>query len=221
MLSWSFQDVLTGCLNCVAYRLDKGHFLRVCAQEGSLIYYNYEQEIAPQEEDQQVLGKGGFGKVLKASLRGAEVAMKVVASEVLPSNRRIESFPAEVNHVSRLQRSCDNIVKLLVFSHRPDGALCLVYELANQGCLYRLPEEFSNQEALGLFKQYATGLAQMHSCRVVHANIKPGNLLLHKLPDGSFRGVIGDLGWQRLWGRGVLAFLPEVLARLNRQRARV
>ena len=195
MLSWSFQYGLTGCLNCAAYRLEKGPYLsRVCAQEGSLIHYNYEEEIAPQEEAQQVLGEGGFGKVLKASLRGAEVAIKVVASEVLPSNRRIESFLAEVNHVSRLQRSCDNIVKLLGFSHRPDGALCLVYELANQGCLYRLPEELSIQEALGLFKQYATGLAHMHSCRVVHADIKPGNLLLHKLPDGSFRGVIGDLG---------------------------
>lgn len=179
------------------------------AQEWSLNYYNYDEEIAAQWEQQEVLGEGGFGKVVKATLRGVDVAIKVVAGHGVPSASRTTSFLAEVNHVSRLQRTCEHIVKLLGFSHRPDGAICLVYELANQGSLCQLPGGFSIHEALGLFRQFAVGLQHMHSCHVVHADIKPPNLLLHKLPDGRLRGCIGDLGVAELVPPGSLGVGPR------------
>lgn len=105
--------------------------------------------------------------------------------------------------------SREHIVKLLGFCHRPDCAICLVYELANQGSLSELPEGFSIHEALGLFRQYAVGLQHMHSCQVVHGDIKPPNLLLHKFPDGRLRGCIGDLGVAELVQPGLLGVGPR------------
>lgn len=83
------------------------------AQEGRLIYYNYEEEIAAQWEDHEVLGEGGFGQVVRATLRGADVAIKVVAGHNVPSATTTDSFLAEVNHVSRLQRTHREAARIL------------------------------------------------------------------------------------------------------------
>ena len=173
----------------------------VCAQEWSIAYYNYEEEVAPQFEQAAVLGEGAYGKVLRCTLRRVDVAIKVETG--VPSAHGIESFLQEVNHVSRLQR-CENIVQLLGFSHRPEGAICLVYELSNQGCLDDLPNGINFLEALCLFLQYAKGLEHMHSCSVVHGDIKPWNMLLHKYPDGRLKGCLEDLGLAQLVPPGEL-----------------
>jgi eukaryotic-like serine/threonine-protein kinase len=53
-------------------------------------------------------------------------------------------------------------------------------------------------EALSIAKQICAGLAQAHKQGVVHGDLKTGNVLLSKAPDGSVRAVITDFGLAKL-----------------------
>ena len=151
-----------------------------------------------------VIGHGGFGKVYKGCVDGKEVAIKMVSTaekgEVRPARvqRAMDTLLAELNIGSRLQQGTEHIVRLFGWSHQADGTVCLVYEYANMGSLTEIPEEMDLPAALRLFTQYAKGLAYMHDRKTLHGDVKPGNLLLHRICDGTWVGRLGDLGLSQI-----------------------
>ena len=136
----------------------------------------------------------------KGCIGGQDVAIKIVRrSRGAAFTRGIDALMVEPNYVSRLQLGCPHIVRLLGMSHSDVGALCLVYEYANMGCMNCVPEDLDFRGAVGLFAQFAKGLQHMHNMSTVHGDLKPHNMLLHREGEGgAVRGLLADLGMAKL-----------------------
>ncbi|KAF5802652.1 putative protein kinase RLK-Pelle-RLCK-Os family [Helianthus annuus] len=149
-----------------------------------------------------VLGSGGFGTVYKGIFsNGVVVAVKVLNGT---SDKRIEEqFMAEVSTMGRTHHF--NLVRLYGFCFE-SSLRALVYEFMVNGSLDNhlfkakkgamITFEKLHEIALGT----ARGIAYLHEeCaqRIVHYDIKPGNILL----DSKFCAKVADFGLAKLCNR--------------------
>ncbi|MGQ0534806.1 MAG: protein kinase domain-containing protein [Methanobacteriota archaeon] len=134
----------------------------------------------------RLLGRGGSGRVFAARDRlvGREVAVK----EVLGGSTSSEGL-REAQVMGRLQHP--NVVTLYDVVSRP-GATLLVTEFLENGSLHdRLANRsLTDREAVHVAKGMLAGLAEAHRRGIVHADLKPGNILL----DGAGTAKLGDFG---------------------------
>lgn len=137
------------------------------------------------------IAQGGMGQVFKAEHRmmGREVAIKV-----LPQSRStpaaIENFTREIRFQAILDH--ENLVRAYDAGH--DGNVYyLVTEFVRGTDLRRLVRsqgKLSMSQAGTLIAQAALGLQSAHDKRLIHRDIKPGNILV--TTDG--RAKVSDLG---------------------------
>ena len=146
------------------------------------------------------LGSGGFGEVYKGNLSdGTTVAVKVLRAN---SDKRIkEQFVAEVGTIGKVHHF--NLVKLYGFCFEKE-LRALVYEYMKNGSLDKYL--FHENKTLGYEKLHkiavgtARGISYLHEdCqqRIVHYDIKPGNILL----DNNFNPKVADFGLAKLCNR--------------------
>lgn len=139
-----------------------------------------------------VLGKGGMGIVYRAEQVSLhrEVALKVLSKELTSDPVFVARFVAEARAAARL--SHPNVVQ--VFDVDRDGDTYFYsMELMAAGSLedrLRRDKKIPVDEALGLIRDAARGLAYAESLRIVHRDIKPDNLML----DQHGHVKIADLG---------------------------
>jgi serine/threonine-protein kinase len=152
--------------------------------------------ILDQFHIQQIIGKGGMGRVYlarQASLdRNAAIKIVHVASE----NKRWR-FRNEARAISRL--SHENIVTVYNFGELADGSLFLAMEYVEGPTLARVLEQgrMDLQRGLRLLLQCASALAYAHQRGVVHRDLKPQNLILGRSA-GHEQVKILDFGLARL-----------------------
>ena len=159
------------------------------------------------------LGAGGMGEVYRA----VHVRLnRPAALKVLHANQAADpTFQARFLREARAAAALShpNIVEVFDFGEQ-DGASYLVMELIPDGSLRTLLRQRSTGQgwSLGLgvdlVRQAAEGLAYAHAHGMVHRDIKPDNLLLHRLDSlsSSERGAaaeryelkISDFGLARL-----------------------
>jgi len=128
------------------------------------------------------IGQGGQGTVYKARHRRMDrlVALKVLSRAVTQNPDELRRFQREVMAAARLSHT--NIVA----SYDADddkGFHFLVMELVegqDLGTLVRRHGPLSVNNALNFTLQAAEGLAYAHSLKIIHRDIKPGNLLVDK-----------------------------------------
>ncbi|KAJ9184565.1 hypothetical protein P3X46_004279 [Hevea brasiliensis] len=139
------------------------------------------------------LGEGGSGLVFKGFLRelGRLVAVKKIDAE------SEDLFINEVNIISSLRHR--NLVQFMGWCHEQDEYL-LVYEYMPKGSLH--DHLFGNRRTLPWNVRYSTALALASALkylhedaepRVLHRDIKPGNILLRE----DFTAKVGDFGISR------------------------
>ncbi|EDV92979.1 GH18529 [Drosophila grimshawi] len=131
-----------------------------------------------------VLGEGSYGKVKEAmnSENLSRLAVKILTKRKL---RRIpngeQNVTREIHLLKQLKHR--NIVDLVdVLYNEEKQKMYLVMEY----CIGGLQEMLDNApdkkmplyQAHRYFQQLVNGLEYLHSCRVIHKDIKPGNLLL-------------------------------------------
>ncbi|HXA50571.1 MAG TPA: tetratricopeptide repeat protein, partial [Candidatus Acidoferrum sp.] len=84
----------------------------------------------------------------------------------------------------------------------PDGEIdCLSMEFIEGETLWQriaAKGPLSGKEALEVARQICAGLAQAHRQGVIHGDLKSGNVILGKSPEGRMRAVITDFGLARL-----------------------
>ncbi|KAK7290040.1 hypothetical protein RIF29_04161 [Crotalaria pallida] len=147
-----------------------------------------------------MLGSGGFGSVYKAFFKnGITAAVKVLNGS---SDKRIEEqFMAEVSTIGRTHHF--NLVQLYGFCFEKD-LRALVYEYMENGSL---DEYLFHKNKTLIFEKLhdiavgtAKGIAYLHEeCqqRIIHYDIKPGNILL----DSNFDPKVADFGLAKLLNR--------------------
>ncbi|KAJ3676836.1 hypothetical protein LUZ60_002560 [Juncus effusus] len=146
------------------------------------------------------IGSGGFGVVYKGQLpNGVPIAVKVLNNNL--EKKAEVQFMAEVGTIGRTYHV--NLVKLYGFCYE-QSLKALAYEYMENGSLDQ--HLFNKEKILGFNKLpaiavgTAKGIRYLHEeCdqRIVHYDIKPGNVLL----TASFSPKVADFGLAKLCDR--------------------
>jgi serine/threonine-protein kinase len=137
------------------------------------------------------LDRGGFAEVWKArdTVEGRDVALKVSLPGAVEEWGR-EEIEREARIASRLHHP--NVVAVRN-ADWIDGRFAIATDLASANLEKYRRAWRSGAAALDVIRQIAAGLAYAHGQRVIHRDVKPGNILI--FPDG--RAAIGDFGSSR------------------------
>ena len=150
------------------------------------------------------IGRGGMGRVYKAEHRTMHrlVALKVLASELLATERAVELFRHEVRAVAQLVHP--NIITAFD-AGEGEGRYYLVLEYIdgpNLDQLVRKQGPLSVGLASDYIRQAAAGLQCAHARGMVHRDIKPANILVQRHgqngDDAPGLVKISDFGLARL-----------------------
>lgn len=155
---------------------------------------NYETEVKAHLHG--TCGTGGFGSVLRATVRGSEVVLKMPRQEQSWADKVTWASSMELNILKSIPLH-NNILRLLAVTYPPAvaPAAALVFPLANLGDLHR-QQHLDGRVLLKIMLGVAQGLDHLHSHSCLHIDIKPSNILLHA-EDGHMsnaRGMLADFG---------------------------
>jgi serine/threonine-protein kinase len=145
----------------------------------------------------ELLGTGGMGRVFRASradgLFEQDVAIKLTRRTRL-SHVVAEQFARERQILARLQHR--NIAQLFDGGVTPDGESWFVMELVSGLAVtdYVRENGLDLRDRLQLFRQIAGAVQHAHAHLVVHADIKPSNVIVTK--DGTAKLL--DFGVSRV-----------------------
>uniref|UniRef100_A0A3Q4MXJ4 Protein kinase domain-containing protein n=1 Tax=Neolamprologus brichardi TaxID=32507 RepID=A0A3Q4MXJ4_NEOBR len=144
------------------------------------------------------LGEGGFGIVAKCrdTMTNRAVAIKVNKSDPdILQQAKLEIFILE--QLRRLDPDAANIVKWNGFFH--DGErVCLKFELLDQ-CLWDYIGDRKNQglpiiEVRPILGQLTNALSHLGSVGIVHADLKPGNIMVVNRHESPIKVKLIDFG---------------------------
>jgi serine/threonine-protein kinase len=181
--------------NDLAQKLvDEGKLTRY--QADALLTRRFTDLVMGNYEILDKLGSGGMGTVYKARHRRMKrvVALKLLSRESENAETFRQRFQREVETIARL--SHPNIVMAFDADEAKAGPF-LVMEFIN-GCdlatEVAMSSPLSVADAVDCTLQAARGLEYAHSQKIIHRDIKPGNLLR----DSTGLVKVGDLGLARL-----------------------
>ena len=147
-----------------------------------------------------ILGKGAFGKVKKATLKsnGEQRAVKMIDKLTMDEQERVR-LKFEIDILKNLNHP--NIVRLFeVYENKSN--IFLVTELAD-GC--ELFEEitsrriFAENESCVVTKQILQAIAYCHGRNIAHRDLKPENILIDVNNRGAIKVI--DFGTSHHYGK--------------------
>jgi len=171
------------------------------------------------------LGEGGMGAVYLCAheVLGRRYAVKVLRPDLAVDAELAERFRNEAIAASRI--GGENVVDVLDFGAGEDGALYYVMEALEGRSLGALIAEdgpLDLPRALVLLEQICRALGAAHARGVVHRDVKPDNVFVVRLDDGTERAKVIDFGisrvtlersgGERLTRAGAIIGTPEYMA---------
>jgi tetratricopeptide (TPR) repeat protein len=159
------------------------------------------------------LGEGGMSQVVRAfdRARGEEVALKIVTSDspavVLSAEFR---YIASLNH--------PGVVSVYDFGLADDGRPFFTMEMLADGDLLDVAERAGMRTMLRTAREVFRTLEFVHARGIVHADLKPSNIMLGRTRSGEHYPRLLDFGiaWEDADQQtgGTIAFMaPELLIR--------
>lgn len=150
----------------------------------------------------RMVGRGGMGLVLlcKDVKLEREVAVKMISPDALGTRDSQELFLTEARAMAGVRHV--NVVQIFSYGEH-DGLPYFameyvpgesVAEWIDRWVIQRQPP--SVDEVLGILDQVCQGLSAIHDAGIVHADVKPGNILIGP----SFRVAVTDFGLVRALG---------------------
>jgi serine/threonine-protein kinase len=148
---------------------------------------------------ERVLGEGSSGQVWAArdKTTGAKVALKVL-HHFAGDAELAERFRREAYFLART--ASDHVAQIHDFVSDPGVGMVLVMELVpGESLAQRLDRQLMTvNEVIALGIELLDGVAVLHEKRVLHRDLKPGNIILRPSSDGRTHPVICDFGMSRL-----------------------
>jgi eukaryotic-like serine/threonine-protein kinase len=146
---------------------------------------------------EEVLGAGGMGVVYAGFHRvtSQPVVIKVIRPEYAHIPELVARFQREAEILASV--ASPGVVKLLDCDVTTTGLPYIVLERLDGYDLSDLLEtqgKLKTNDALSLASEVAQVLAPVHAKGIVHRDIKPDNLFVHKNPDGSRQIKLLDFG---------------------------
>ncbi len=144
-------------------------------------------------EDFQLVGRGGMGVVYRARdfRLGRTVAVKVLFDGDSGSQNGLLQ---EARSQARLlhPRVCE------VFEAGVDnGVPFIVMRYVDGAPLHKLEDTMTVEEKVKVVREVALALHEAHRLGMVHRDVKPGNILVERDEDGSYKPYIADFGIAR------------------------
>jgi tRNA A-37 threonylcarbamoyl transferase component Bud32/DNA-binding CsgD family transcriptional regulator len=142
------------------------------------------------------IGVGGMSTVYKArhKFMGSHVAIKILAPRLVPDLKNIKRFRQEAQVTSTLTHP--NIVTAHDFGITPQGQIFLIMDYIEGRTLAAVIEEQGSlplDRALNIFVQLCDALEHAHRRKVIHRDLKPGNIIISQDEDGEHVKVV-DFG---------------------------
>jgi eukaryotic-like serine/threonine-protein kinase len=164
----------------------------------------------------QVLGKGGFGIVLRAfdDVLHRVVAVKVMAPLIAATSPARKRFLREARTSAQVRH--ENVVQVHEVGEQPLPFLVMEF-IPGETLQQRLERvgPLDVNEVVRIGRQIAEGLAAAHATDLIHRDIKPGNILLE---GAQLRVKITDFGLARaaddasISQSGIIAGTPMYMA---------
>jgi len=138
----------------------------------------------------EALGSGGMGTVCRAYEHKLKryVAVKFLHSE---SPREAERFAREAQAQARLDH--ENICKVFDVGES-DGKPYIVMQLIDGQSLRQAMAELRLEEKVLIVETIAEALHAAHRAGLIHRDVKPGNIMVEKTPEGEWKPYILDFG---------------------------
>jgi serine/threonine protein kinase len=173
----------------------------VALQKGDLIHSRYRLV--------RLLGRGTSGAVWAArnELIDRDVALKILDPEVAADEVLLQRFFNEAKSIGRVNHL--SIVGILDLGQAEDGSPFLVLELLDGEPLsVRIMRDGTvNPEALfDVCGGVAKALDLAHQQGIIHRDMKPANIFLHRTSAGPMLGKILDFGISKVLDAGPISF---------------
>ncbi|KAL4238760.1 hypothetical protein ACF0H5_003468 [Mactra antiquata] len=141
-----------------------------------------------------VIGSGGFGQVYYAKWKETVVAVKIIRSDLVQSEKVIATFGDEVMKFCTMNHP--NIVKFIgACTKKPDLSIVMEYmQFSLCDALHVRRLKFSDETLLSIIQQICKGMKYLHDGRIAHCDLKPGNILMDYVENHVCNVKITDFG---------------------------
>jgi serine/threonine-protein kinase len=155
------------------------------------------QVIAGKYRIERQIGRGGMGIVLAATHLQLEhlVAIKVMRRDLIEDDKALDRLLFEARSAARIRS--EHVARVLDVGTLESGSPFIVMEyLEGEDLADLLDREgmLAVEQAVLFMLQCCEALAEVHVSEMVHRDLKPGNLFIARLPDGSPTLKIVDFG---------------------------
>jgi len=165
---------------------------------------------------ESLLGIGGMGVVYRATdtALGVPVAIKLLRAELASRPEAFERFRQEL--LLARQVSSPHVVRIHDIARHGERWLISMDLIEGEGLDRVLDRRgaLPPEEALGIARDLAEGLAAAHACGIVHRDLKPSNVLIDQ--EGRARiadfGVARSLGGSGFTQTGAIVGTPDYLS---------
>ncbi|EGG16628.1 LISK family protein kinase [Cavenderia fasciculata] len=149
-------------------------------------------------EDQTEVGRGSFGKVLKASYFGTTVAVKVLHSLVTSDPDYNKFMQREIRILKGMRHP--NIVMYIGGCIHQDRHM-IVTEYIGGGDLHQVlktrPQDLTWQTKIKIALDIASAFSYLHSKQIIFRDLKAKNILIEEAGGSIIRAKICDFGFAR------------------------
>jgi serine/threonine-protein kinase len=169
----------------------------VAADEATQSPLEVGQVLAGKYRVERQIGRGGMGVVLAATHLQLEhqVAIKVLRRDLLEDDKALTRLLSEARAAAKIRS--EHVARVLDVGTLENGSPFIVMEYLEGEDLADLLDRqgaLDVPQAVQFLLQSCEALAEVHAAEMVHRDLKPGNLFIARLPDGSASLKIVDFG---------------------------
>jgi serine/threonine-protein kinase len=148
----------------------------------------------------KLLGQGGMGWVFEATHRQTDkrVALKYMVPRLQASPRWVDRFAREARAAGRIDHP--NVIRIYDIGGAGPNVYIVMERLRGETLRQRLRRgALAPDEALAIMQSVLRGVAEAHRHAIVHGDLKPENIMLTVLSDGtSDQPKVLDFGVSRI-----------------------